>query len=296
MNTTDSNTAVATANPPATVTPKSNKGKGKGSQAKSNGSKPANKADEKPMLNPVLKTAMVPIIKGELARADFELVQPVEGLTLVKPAGDIGVTSPALAKFPLAYSPHTGRITGKLMNIAQFCRAQTGKAWNERHRDKIKEEEGKTLVILKDETERAQLSKALDEMRPKFYATLKGEAAAFISRADAEVQRASFRQTARGIVFNSTAVIPFAKDNEVALLRQKLAKQEEFIASLQAHVPAKTLANVRKKLKNQQKPVDINTIIEQQAAESAEAVNRLTKAADVDKAGAVETPPAATVQ
>lgn len=265
--------------------PKGNRNRG-GRGSKPDATAATKPKDEKPMMNPVLRNAMVPIIKGRMAEADFELVTPVDGLTLVKPtSADVGVTMPSLAKFPLAYSQHSGRLTGKLMNIAQYCRAQTGKAWNDRHKDKIKEEEGKVVMVLKDEGERARLSKELDEMRPKFYATLKGEAASFIARQDAEVQRGSFRQTARGIVLTATAVIPFAKDNELLRLRQKLEQQEAYIANLEGHVPSKTRNNIKSKLK--EKPVNIDTIVQQTAEESAEAINRLTKANAEDKTNVV---------
>lgn len=255
----------------------------------------ATAVEEHPMMNPVLKEQMVPIISGRLAESKIDLVQPVDGLTLAR-ANDVSITFPQLAQFPLGYSPKTGRLSGKLMNIAQFCRAKTGRAWNAKHAATVKEQEGIVLHVLPDKTDadkalRKSISKELDEARPRYYVACKGITAQFLARNDSEVQSAQIRETNRGITLTTKAIIPTGKSSEAERLRMQLSRQEELIKQLESHIPAKTLKGIKQKVN---RPVNVESIVEQASAATAEAVNRLTKANEGDKAGAVAEPQAET--
>lgn len=215
------------------------------------------KKTETALTNPVL-TLDIAVVGGRLVediKDTAKLSHPAEGLTLIEHTKDVQ-TFPALAQFPLGYS-RAGRLTGKLMNISQFCRMKTGRAWNERHAASVLEKEGIKLPILhpeKDKDIKAELSKELDALRPKYYQASKGIVAAFMSRNDVEVQSAKVTSNANGIVVTSRAVLPTNKVNEADQLRKELDAKNNLIAALTAKLPPKVAKSV---LKHQDKTVDI---------------------------------------
>lgn len=215
------------------------------------------------------------IVESRLAQLPpTALHRPAEGLTLLK-VDDKNTVLPALAKFPLHYS-RTGRFTGKIMNIAEYCLMKTGLAWNDKHQTTLKEKHGMRVAVLKDDvkatdgksgTMRKQLSNELDAMRPKFHMACKSAVASFHSRNDVEIRSARIRETAGGIVMDSRAILPMGKTSEADQLRKELAEKNAYVAALENALPPKVV----KKLHKKDKAVEVEAEVQTPAEAIAEA-------------------------
>jgi len=169
-------------------------------------------------------------------------VEAVPGLRLLQ-ASDVALTFPQLAKYPLAVSPKSGLFNGRLMNIADYCRLQTGKAWNAAHSAKIKEAEGLIVKPIPDGKEgkaiKDMLSKELDDKRQSFHADLKTIDAGLLTRGDFTVTKLSIRATRGGFSVNRTGRINTNANAETSLLRQQLDHTRQMLAKAEAMLPAK---------------------------------------------------------
>lgn len=216
-------------------------------------------------LNPIPLPA--DIVKGELAAGkSVALVAHAEGLNILEGANGI-TTLPALARFPLGYRPVRkdgvaipGRVTltGKLMNIAEFCRMKTGRAWNEKHAERVLKDEGTKLTILKDAATKKALSEELDAMRRPYHDALKGEVTKFHARRDVEIQGAQLKQTATGLRLTSIALLPTKSAED--LLRAQLAKAQAQVKALTGKLPAKIV----KQALGEDAPIDVPSSTETQ--------------------------------
>lgn len=260
------------ANPVLPTTPKA-RAAARRAERKAQEEKEARAALEasKPLMNPAIRKEFAPVIQGRIAElADAaHIAQIADDLTVIKVNDDNMVPVP-LRNFPMAYS-RAGRITGKLMNIAQFCQMKTGRAWNDKHAATVLDTTGVKLHVLPNKTEadkvaRKTLSEELDALRPQFYNACKSVAAGFIARNDAQVEKARIRQTSRGIVMDTMTIILTGKSSEADKLRAELAKRDALLTAYEQKLGAKMVKQMRKQV---DRPIDVAAVLTHQADEPA---------------------------
>lgn len=194
--------------------------------------------------------------------------EPAKGLVILRPS-DTTALMPWQAKFPMAVTQRHvsktgkvsegGKFTGKLINISDLCRQRYGLAWNEAHRNAVKEREGIDLKgIIKPDDKKA-LQEEMDKLRAEYQQAGKANAAALLSREDIRINGFATRPTSKGFSFNIAASLDVTTESAVARLQRENAAIKAELAAAQALLPKGAAKRIHNKVAAKGAAIDVES-------------------------------------